>query len=74
MKLRLLIEKYFSISDYWWRIMIVHVPVVNINLNYRKYDVPVWKMCEEVTKELPEIFTPIDVIKKVEEKWPEVPF
>jgi len=39
-----------------------------------KYDVPVWKMCEEVTKELPEIFTPIDVIKKVEEKWPEVPF
>jgi len=37
-----------------------------------KYGIPVWKMCAEVAKELPEIFTPIDVIRKVREKRPEV--
>ncbi|MFQ6065375.1 MAG: endonuclease NucS domain-containing protein [Candidatus Bathyarchaeia archaeon] len=37
-----------------------------------KYDIPVWKMCKEAAKELPEIFAPIDVIRKVKEKRPEV--
>jgi len=37
-----------------------------------KYDLPVWKMCKEIAKDLPNIFTPVDVIKKVKEKWPEV--
>jgi len=37
-----------------------------------KYDIPVWKMCEEAAKDLPEIFSPIDVIRKVKEKRPEV--
>jgi len=37
-----------------------------------KYDIPVWKMCEEAAKDLPEIFSPIDVIRKIKEKRPEV--
>lgn len=37
-----------------------------------KYDIPVWKMCKESAEELPEIFAPIDVIRKVKEKRPEV--
>jgi hypothetical protein len=37
-----------------------------------RYDIPVWKMCEEVAKDLPEIFAPIDVIRKIREKRPEV--
>jgi len=37
-----------------------------------KYDVPVWKMCEEAAKDLPEIFSPIDVIRKIKEKRPDV--
>lgn len=37
-----------------------------------KYDIPVWKMCEEAARALPEIFSPIDVIRKVKEKRPEV--
>jgi hypothetical protein len=37
-----------------------------------KYDIPHWKMCKEVAKELPEIFTPNDVVRMVKEKWPEV--
>ncbi len=37
-----------------------------------KYDIPVWKMCEEVAKSLPEEFAPIDVIRKVLEKYPKV--
>ena len=37
-----------------------------------KYDIPVWKMCKEAAIELAEIFTPIDVIRKVQEKRPEV--
>jgi hypothetical protein len=37
-----------------------------------KYDIPVWKMCKEAARDLPETFTPIDVIRKVKEKRPEV--
>lgn len=37
-----------------------------------RYQIPVWKMCEEAAKELPEIFSPIDIIRKVHEKYPEV--
>lgn len=37
-----------------------------------KYDIPVWKMCEEAAKDLPEIFSPIDVIRKIKEKRPDV--
>jgi hypothetical protein len=37
-----------------------------------KYDVPVWKMCYEAAKELPEIFRPIDIIRKIKEKRPDV--
>ena len=37
-----------------------------------KYDIPVWKMCKEAAKELPEIFTPIDVIRRIREKRPKV--
>lgn len=37
-----------------------------------RYDIPVWKMCEEAARDLPEAFTPIDVIRKIREKRPEV--
>jgi hypothetical protein len=37
-----------------------------------KYGVPVWKMCYEAARELPEVFRPIDIIKKIKEKRPEV--
>ena len=37
-----------------------------------RYDIPVWKMCYEAAKEMPEVFTPIDVIRKVREKRPQV--
>jgi len=37
-----------------------------------KYDIPVWKMCEEASRELPETFTPIEVIRKIQEKRPNV--
>ncbi len=37
-----------------------------------KYDIPVWKMVYEATKELPLTFRAIDVINKVREKRPEV--
>lgn len=37
-----------------------------------KYDIPVWKMCEEAAKELPKVFSPADVVRKVREKRPEV--
>lgn len=37
-----------------------------------KYDIPVWKMCEEAARSLSEIFTPIEVIRKVHEKYPDV--
>lgn len=37
-----------------------------------KYDIPVWQMVYEAAKELPEVFAPIDVIRKVKEKRPEV--
>ena len=35
-----------------------------------KYEIPVWKMCEEVSKNLPEIFSPIEVIKEIHKKYP----
>ena len=37
-----------------------------------RYVVPVWKMIEEAAKSLPEEFAPIDVIRKVQEKYPHV--
>ena len=37
-----------------------------------RYDIPVWKMCEEAAKLLPESFAPIDIIRKVHEKYPHV--
>ena len=37
-----------------------------------RYIIPVWKMCEEVARSLPAIFTPIQVISKVQEKYPDV--
>lgn len=33
-----------------------------------RYDTPVWKMCGEAAKSLPEIFAPVDVIRKVHEQ------
>jgi len=33
-----------------------------------RYDIPVWKMCYEAAKEMPEVFTPIDIIRKVRER------
>lgn len=37
-----------------------------------RYDIPVWEMCEEAAKELPDVFSAADVIRKVREKRPEV--
>jgi hypothetical protein len=37
-----------------------------------KYDVPVWKMCEDAAKELPETFSVVDIIEKIREKYPNV--
>lgn len=37
-----------------------------------KYDIPVWKMCYEAAKELSKTFRPIDVIRKIKERRPEV--
>ena len=37
-----------------------------------RYEIPVWKMCDEASKNLPEIFSPIDVIKEIHKKYPDV--
>jgi len=37
-----------------------------------RYDIPVWQMVREAAKELPEPFTPADIIRKVREKRPNV--
>lgn len=37
-----------------------------------KYEIPVWKMCEDASKNLPEVFSPIDVIKEIHKKYPNV--
>jgi len=37
-----------------------------------RYEKPVWKMIYEVLYELPEIFTPVDVIRRVKKRYPEV--
>lgn len=37
-----------------------------------RYDIPVWRMCEEAAKLLPETFAPVDIIRKVHEKHPHV--
>ena len=37
-----------------------------------KYRIPVWKMCREVAGELPAIFAPTDVVRKIHEKYPQV--
>ena len=34
-----------------------------------RYDISVWEMCEEAAKSLPEAFTPVDVVRKVHEKY-----
>ena len=36
------------------------------------YDIPVWKMIDEIKNQLPSTFAPIDVIKKVHETRPNV--
>lgn len=37
-----------------------------------KYRIPVWKMCGEAASELPKVFTPTDVVRKIHEKHPQV--
>lgn len=37
-----------------------------------KYDIPIWQMCYEAAKELPETFRPIDVVRKIRERRPGV--
>ena len=37
-----------------------------------RYEKPVWRMIHEVIDELPKVFTPVDVIRRVKEKYPEV--
>ncbi len=37
-----------------------------------QYNITVWRMCEEAAKSLTEIFTPIDVIREVQKKYPDV--
>lgn len=37
-----------------------------------KYDIPVWKMCYEAAKELPKTFRPVDIVRKIRERRPEV--
>jgi len=37
-----------------------------------RYEKPVWMMIYEVIDGLPEVFTPVDVIRRVKEKYPEV--
>jgi len=37
-----------------------------------RYEKPVWRMIYEVIDELPDIFTPADVIRRVKDKYPEV--
>lgn len=45
---------------------------VNCVVCMTKYDIPTWKMCYEAAKELPKVFTPIAIIRKVREKRPQV--
>ena len=37
-----------------------------------RYEKPVWRMIYKVIDELPEVFTPVDVVRRVKEKYPEV--